>query len=74
MVDLLVSRGASTVDVPPVDEFVEAAMLGDQDRLRLSGDAVAAQARDERPGLVVWAAARGRRDDRRPAGGIAGST
>ena len=62
MVDLLVSRGASPVDVPPVDAFVEAAMLGDQDRLAALGDAAAAQARDERPGLVVWAAARGRHD------------
>ncbi|MDQ0372716.1 ankyrin repeat domain-containing protein [Cellulomonas humilata] len=62
VVDLLVSRGAEPGDVPPVDAFVEAAMLGDQDRLAALGDAVAAQARDERPGLIVWAAARGRHD------------
>ncbi|KQR17402.1 ankyrin repeat domain-containing protein [Cellulomonas sp. Leaf334] len=62
VVDLLVSRGAERVDVAPVDAFVEAAMLGDRDRVVALGDAVAAQARDQRPGLVVWAAARGRHD------------
>lgn len=62
MVDLLVSRGAEPVDVPPVGAFVAAAMLGDQDRVAALGDAVATQARRERPGLVVWAAARGRHD------------
>lgn len=62
MVDLLVSRGAEPVDVPPLDAFVEAAMLGDHERVAALGDAVAAQARAERPGLVVWAAARGRHD------------
>lgn len=62
MVDLLVSLGAEPVDAAPVEAFVAAAMLGDRDRVAALGDAVVAQARRERPGLVVWAAARGRHD------------
>jgi hypothetical protein len=56
------ARGAMPAEVEPVEAFVEAAMLADRDQVAALGDEVAAKVRRIRPGLLVWAAARGRQD------------
>jgi ankyrin repeat protein len=60
--DYLASHGTPSTDLVPVDEFVAAAMTADRDRAAALGDSVLVEARRQRPGLVVWAASRGRRD------------
>jgi len=60
LADYLESRGTPPGDLAPVDAFVAAVMTADRERLSALGDAPAAQARRERPGLVVWAASRHR--------------
>ena len=58
--DDLAARGVPQDELAPVDDFVAAAMTGDRERVSALGDAVLAEARRVRPGLVVWAAARHR--------------
>lgn len=59
--DYLLANGAAAVDPDPVHELVAAAFLADRAALELvraeHPDAVA-RARRDRPGLIVWAAAR----------------
>ncbi|QFZ18366.1 ankyrin repeat domain-containing protein [Saccharothrix syringae] len=60
--DHLVARGAVPPGPDPVGELVAAAFRGDRsavDRVRAEHPGVVAEARRSRPGLVVWAAARG---------------
>jgi hypothetical protein len=63
--DDLIVLGAAPPALAPVDAFVAAVLGADADaveRLRASQPGVVAEAQDARPGLVVWAAANGRRD------------
>jgi hypothetical protein len=63
LVDALVAAGAAPPAPTPVDALVGAALRGDRaavDRLRAADPAVLAEARRQRPGLIVWAAASGR--------------
>jgi hypothetical protein len=53
----LVERGVPAPRLTPVDAFVAAALSGDRTALE---DLPAEDARRERPGLIVWAAATGR--------------
>jgi ankyrin repeat protein len=60
----LVERGAPPPDLSPADAFIAAALAGDAERvrvLRAADPGLAAAVRRARPGLIVWAAARGRR-------------
>jgi hypothetical protein len=52
----LLALGARVPRFTPVDAFVAAAMAGDTDAVRAAGPAVAAAAREARPGLLPWAA------------------
>jgi hypothetical protein len=64
LADDLVELGAPPPELPPVDAFVAAALAADVEaveRLRVVHPGVVVQAREARPGLVVWAAANGRR-------------
>jgi len=61
MVEDLVARGARPPSLTGVDAFVAAALAGDAGALSALDDVVA-EARVQRPGLVVWAAGLGRRD------------
>lgn len=63
--DFLVANGAPAPDPDPVDDLIGAAMAADRVAVRRLCDAypgVAERARRRRPGLLVWAAARGRRE------------
>ncbi len=57
----LVERGAAPPSLAGVDAFVAAALAADTAALAALDDVVA-DARAQRPGLVVWAAGLGRRD------------
>ncbi|HEY7483914.1 MAG TPA: ankyrin repeat domain-containing protein [Streptosporangiaceae bacterium] len=62
IVDYLASRGVAAPDLSPVDAFAGAALRVDRpalDRLLARHPAVLEQARRDRPGLIVWAAAQG---------------
>jgi ankyrin repeat protein len=54
------SYGAVESPADPVQEFVAAALAADADRVRATPAAVVAAAREQRPGLIVWAAGLGR--------------
>jgi ankyrin repeat protein len=58
--EYLVAQGASAPELRAVDEFIAAALQADRSTVDRLGPGVAAAARQERPGLVVWAAACGR--------------
>jgi ankyrin repeat protein len=60
--EYLVAQGAAAPDLGPVDAFVAAALQADRATVDGLGPDVAAAARQERPGLTVWAAACGRTD------------
>ncbi|MFC7481628.1 ankyrin repeat domain-containing protein [Luedemannella flava] len=60
--DYLRSRGAVDAGLDPVDELVAAALAGDRAAVRRLGPSIVEDARRARPGLMVWAAARGRPD------------
>jgi Ankyrin repeats (many copies) len=63
LADYLVARGAPRPDLGPADAFIAAALAGDVAAARALQDAdpgLAAAVRQARPGLIVWAAARGR--------------
>ena len=65
LVSVLVSYGAAEPSLPPLDDFIAAALAADQTRigqLRDSHPDIVAQARAARPALVVWAAVLGRAD------------
>ncbi len=65
LVSLLVSYGAAEPSLPPLDDFIAAALGADQVRigqLRDSRPDLVATARAARPALVVWAAVLGRVD------------
>ncbi|GIH16918.1 ankyrin repeat domain-containing protein [Rugosimonospora africana] len=65
IVEFLVAHGAPAPDPDPVDDLIGAAMAADRPAVRRLVDAypeVAEQARQRRPGLLVWAAADGRRE------------
>lgn len=59
---MLREAGAPAPELSPVDGFVAAAMAADEAALAATPPAVIAQARTERPGLIVWAAANLRYD------------
>jgi hypothetical protein len=62
MADLLSRGGAAAEPLAPVDEFVAAVLRVDRaavDRLRAARPDLVERVRHLRPGLVVWAAARG---------------
>ncbi|MFL6073649.1 MAG: ankyrin repeat domain-containing protein [Mycobacteriales bacterium] len=65
VVDALLAAGAAPPAPTPVDALVGAALRADRaavDRLRAADPAVLAEARRQRPGLIVWAAGNGRTD------------
>jgi hypothetical protein len=62
LVDYLVAHGAPSLDLPPADAFVTAALAADRPRLgRLLADhpGLAGELRAARPALITWAAACG---------------
>jgi hypothetical protein len=59
----LVGQGAAEPALTGPDALIAAVLAGDRDAVESGGlRDHAAAARDQRPGLIVWAAARGRRD------------
>ncbi len=58
--EYLIAQGAAAPDLGPVDAFVAAALQADRATVDRLGRDVVAAARQERPGLTVWAAACGR--------------
>jgi Ankyrin repeats (many copies) len=65
LVSLLVSYGAAEPSLPPLDDFIAAALAADQARIGQLQDShpdLVATARAARPALVVWAAVLGRAD------------
>lgn len=65
LVSILIGYGAAEPSLPPLDDFVAAALAADQARLgqlREQHPDIEAQARAARPALVVWAAVLGRAD------------
>ena len=65
LVSLLVRYGAAEPSLPPLDDFIAAALAADQariDQLQDSHPDLVATARAARPALVVWAAVLGRAD------------
>ena len=61
IVELLRERGASEARLDPVEAFI-AAVFAHGAGARTADPEVVARAREARPGLIVWAAARGNRD------------
>jgi len=61
IVGLLRERGAAEERLDPVEEFI-AAVFARESAARAADPQVVARAREARPGLMVWAAARGNRD------------
>jgi ankyrin repeat protein len=61
IVELLRERGAAEARLDPVEEFI-AAVFARESAARAADPQVVARAREARPGLMVWAAARGNRD------------
>jgi hypothetical protein len=61
IVELLRERGAAEARLDPVEEFIAAVFARDS-AARAADPEVVARAREARPGLTVWAAARGNRD------------
>ena len=65
LVDILIGYGAAEPSLPPLDDFIAAALAADQARITQLRDRdpdIVAQARAARPALVVWAAVLGRAD------------
>jgi hypothetical protein len=65
IVDFLTGQGAHPPALDPAGGLVAAAFRGDRatvDRLRAAHPEAVEQARRDRPGLIVWAAGRGRTD------------
>lgn len=60
-VGYLLSRGAAPPGEDPVTAVIGAALAGDRAFLAHADPAVISHARQERPGLITWAAATGRR-------------